>query len=293
MYNETSRNYQASLYNRCTNAAYLLKQDFTFAIAFFLLFTFISTVQASSHSMNFSPVGPKEYYLALGDSGAFGFQPNLDFHDGYVDDFFKDLKNHRVKGMANLGCFGESSFTFIHSGCPMPLLRKSLYIGPQLTAALNYLHQHSGQVSPITLDIGANDLVLDINRANCTVSPHFQTDLQTLDTNLTQTILPQLHAALIVDGQVTGDLVVMNFYDPYQNRCPNTVSYFQILNQHLANDVSRFGTLADVFTAFGGSEIPNNHLCAYTWMCSNFQDYHPTNEGYSIIASAFEKATEY
>lgn len=293
MHNESSRDCEVNLYNRHANAAYLLKRGFTVAAVFLLLFTLISTAQASSHTMKFSLVGPKQHYLALGDSAAFGFQPNFDFGDGYVDDFFMDLKSRGTEDMANLGCFGESSITFINNGCPVPLLRKYFYIGSQLTTALDYLHQHSGQVSPVTLDIGANDLVLDFSKVDCTVSPNFQADLQKLDTNLTQTILPQLRAALMVNGQVTGDLIVLNFYDPYQNLCPNAVPYFQTINQHLANDVSGFGTLADVFAAFGGSGTPNSHLCAYTWMCSFFQDYHPTNEGYSIIATAFEKAVGY
>ncbi len=195
--------------------------------------------------------------------------------------------------MANLGCYGETSFTFINFGCPVPFLRKYSYLGPQLNAALDYLHQHSGQVSPVTLHIGANDLVFDFDRETCTVSPNFLTDLQALDTNLTQTILPQLHAALVVKGQVTGDLVMLNYYDPFQNICPNTVSSFQTLNQHLASDVSGFGTIVNIFAAFGGSKTPNEKICTYTWMCTFFNDYHPTNDGYSAIATAFEKSTGY
>lgn len=41
-----------------------------------------------------SPSGSKEYYLALGDSLAFGFQPDLDFRHGYVDDLSKWLVAH-------------------------------------------------------------------------------------------------------------------------------------------------------------------------------------------------------
>jgi lysophospholipase L1-like esterase len=240
-----------------------------------------------------SLIGPKKYYLALGDSEAFGFQPDLDFDHGYADDFFKNLKNHGVDGMANLGCNGETSSTFIKRGCLFSFLRKHTYHGPQLTAAIKYLKQHSGQVSPVTLDIGANDLVLDIDTKTCTVSSSFQTDLEALDINLTQTILPQLHAALTVNGQVTGDLLMMNYYDPYQNKCPNTLPYIQMLNQHLAIDINGSGTIVDVFSAFGGSDVPNNHICTYTWMCSVFKDYHPTDQGYSIIANAFEEVTGY
>ncbi|HLQ29648.1 MAG TPA: hypothetical protein VK140_10500, partial [Ktedonobacteraceae bacterium] len=118
-------------------------------------------------------------------------------------------------------------------------------------------------------------------------------DLATLDYNLSRIILPKLHAALTVNGQLTGDLVVMNYYDPYQNICPNSVPFTQLVNQHLANDVNGYGTMVDVFSAFGGATTPNPNICKYTWMCSIFTDIHATDRGYSVIASTFEQGTGY
>jgi hypothetical protein len=152
---------------------------------------------------------------------------------------------------------------------------------------------NAGQVSPVTLDIGANDLLPDFNAKTCSVSSSFNTDLQMVDNNLANTILPQLKAALTVKGQVTGDLVMMNYYDPYQNICPQDVPYIQTINQHLANDVNGFGTIVDVFSAFGGANTPNKHICSYTWMCSIFHDIHATTTGYKVIASTFEQGTGY
>ncbi len=274
---------------------------FIFAGALFLLLTFMPTAMAANQivltKLDFTEklplVGPKKFYLALGDSLAFSYQPNFDFDDGYADEFFSNLKNHKVKTLANLGCYGESSSTFINGGCPAPFLRKYAYVSTQLTAALVYLHMHPGQVSPVTLDIGANDVLPDINTMTCTVNSNFQLDLQTLDSNLTQTILPQLHTALMMKGQMTGDLVMMNYYDPFQNICPNTVPYVQLLNRHLANDVRRYGVIVNVFDAFGGSKTPNNLIDTYTWMCSIFNNYHPTNEGYSVIATTLENGIGY
>ena len=50
-------------------------------LTFALLLLFISApaALATSHGSGLSPVGPKQHYLALGDSLAFGFQPNKDF----------------------------------------------------------------------------------------------------------------------------------------------------------------------------------------------------------------------
>ena len=48
-------------------------------------------------------------------------------------------------------------------------MHKYFYLGAQLNAAVNFLHVHAGQVSPVTLDIGANDVMGDVNTSKCTV----------------------------------------------------------------------------------------------------------------------------
>lgn len=264
-------------------------------LALALLFILSPGALAASQSAKKpSFVGPKPYYLALGDSLAFGYQPDLNFSSGYTGDFFNNLRGHGTQHIANMACPGETSVTFLNGKCPYPYLRKYPYTGSQMNAALKYLHQHAGQVSPVTLDIGANDVLGDINSNNCSINQsQFNTDLATLDANLTQTILPELHAALVVKGQVSGDIILMNYYDPYQNICPNTVSSVQLVNQHLASDVSAYGSIVDVFTAFGGANVPNPHICSYTWMCSIFTDIHATNKGYGVIANTFEHGYGY
>ena len=238
-------------------------------------------------------VGPKNHYLALGDSLAFGYQPDLDYVHGYTNYFHENLETHGTSLYTDKGCPGETSSTFINGGCRDWFLRKDYYLGSQLDSAISYLHKYAGQVSPVTLDIGANDLIPDLNPSTCTASASFATDLQKVDTNLTQTILPQLRAALTVNGQITGDLVLMNYYDPYQNECPNTLQYIQTLNQHLANDVRGFGVIADVFDQFDSAQTPNPNLCRYTWICSIFHDIHAKDAGYQAIAQAFEDVTGY
>jgi lysophospholipase L1-like esterase len=265
-----------------------------------LLLTFAPAVLASSqnmssgHKIRSTLVGPKQHYLALGDSLAFGYQPDLNFTSGYVDDYYSYLQGHGVKSLANMACPAETSVTFLNGKCPYSYLRKFPYVGAQLNAALVYMAFYAGQVSPVTLDIGANDVKGDINTKTCAINEQqLQVDLATLDTNLTQVILPQIHAALTVHGQLTGDLVMMNYYDPYQNICPNSVVFTETVNQHLANDVQGFGTRVDVFAAFGGSATPNPHICSYTWMCSFFHDIHATTKGYKVIAATFENGTRY
>src|SRR5438132_13326397 len=140
-------------------------------LTFALLLLFISapTALANSHGSGLSPVGPKQHYLALGDSLAFGYQPDLNYSHGYVDDYFSNLKSHGVKDVANMGCPGETSVTFLNGKCPYPFLRKFPYVGSQLNAALVYLKLQAGQFSDVTMDIGDNDLTRDIKSSDCTL----------------------------------------------------------------------------------------------------------------------------
>ena len=254
----------------------------------------ISSLFLHAHAAS-SWVGPKQYDLGLGDSLAFGFQPDLNFDDGYVQDFYSNLKQHGVTSLTNYGCNGETSTTMINGGCPFQIALHNYYLGPQLNVALKFLHNHAGQVSPVTLDMGANDLLPDINRSTCAVAASWSNDLATLNANLVNTILPQLAAALTnSQGQRTGDLIVMNYYDPFINNCPNSVPYVQQMNTTIANAAAKFGAhLVDVYSAFGGANQGAN-ICNYTWICNFlFHDVHATDSGYQMIANAFAATSGY
>jgi lysophospholipase L1-like esterase len=135
-------------------------------------------------------VGPKAYYLALGDSLAFGYQPNFDWSDGYANDFYKDLQGHGTTSLVNMACIGETSTTFRNGGCPYSYLRKTFYTGSQLNAAVNFIKYHAGKVSPVTLDIGANDMLPLVDPSTCQVSSSWPTALSTFHTNFTRPTSP-------------------------------------------------------------------------------------------------------
>src|SRR5262245_10760045 len=113
-----------------------------------------------------SQKGPQSYYLALGDSIAYGIQPGkggqLVFDTGYVDPFAARLRKlSPTLKVVNYGCPGESTVTFARGGCPA--FREGPkphdpFRGAQLKAALMFLQAHKGQVSPITLTLWGNDL---------------------------------------------------------------------------------------------------------------------------------------
>jgi hypothetical protein len=160
-------------------------------------------------------VGPKAYYLALGDSLAFGFQPDFNWDHGYVQDLYANLRQHGGRNLTNYGCNTESSVTMINGGCRFADLLHNHYSGPQLNAAIAFLHEHVGEISPVTLDMGANDVIPDIDVATCTVSDQWTNHLATLDKNLRDTVLPQLVGALTnAQGRRAGDLVMTNPLNP-------------------------------------------------------------------------------
>lgn len=235
-----------------------------------------------------------KFYLALGDSLAFGYQPNLHWRHGYTDILGNSLvQKFGFEEVANMACNGETSITMLSGACPYKTIRKYQYKGSQLEAALDYINARKGQVKVITLDMGANDLTGDENYTTCTLNqPKFMADLARVDINLSKVILPRLYNALLLNGQLTGQIVMMNYYDPFQNICPNSVTETNLVNQHLAIDVARFGTIVNVFDAFGGVTTPNPHICHLTWMCNNGStpDIHATDKGYDVIADLFQAA---
>jgi lysophospholipase L1-like esterase len=248
-------------------------------LSFAAIFT-ISASAAATHSES-----PREY-LALGDSLAFGFQPDGDFTHGYVTDLFQRLQTKRhFDKLVNLGCSGETSSSFIEGNnilegtptCPGPQVGGSF---PQLSAALTNLQQNADRTGLITLQIGANDVLDAINPANCTVQADlFNTNLATLDQNLTQIILPQLHKALKNDRGHHTRLVLVKYYDPFQQVCPNATPFVKILNDHLQNDATAgHASTVDIDDSFNG------RVCDLTWMCSTSPDIHPIDRGYQVIA---------
>jgi len=234
------------------------------------------------------------YYMALGDSLSFGYQPNLDFSSGFADDIYNDLHKANVTDVVNYACAGETTDTMIHGGCIGRFAHHGSYTGPQLHAAIDFLTaaRNQGRVSPITLEIGSNDVLPDWDQTTCTAGPNVDADLARMDDNLTKVILPQLLAALQSKTNAgNGDLHLLNYYNPYAKECPASAPFVNELNSHLQADAAQFKIpVVDVYTAFGGDSATASAICAYTWMCTSFHDVHPTNAGYQVIAHAVEIA---
>jgi lysophospholipase L1-like esterase len=159
-------------------------------------------------------------YLSLGDSLAFGYQPDLvaqgDFTPanfiGYAEDLGRLRSNLRL---TNFGCPGETTTTFIFGGCPWATFGGSPHDSfgtakSQLDAATNFLAYHH-HTDLITIDIGSNDL-LDLvrqcgNQAACQTS-NLPGVLRSITRNY-GVILDRLQAAA-----PNVRILVLNLYNP-------------------------------------------------------------------------------
>jgi lysophospholipase L1-like esterase len=263
---------------------------------FFLIGGLNSSVWAKSKKKH--PDTPV-YYLALGTSLAAGVQADPSTGENVVSDVSypselaaiigQDIDNLRL---VNLGCPGETAESFIYGGiCAYPH-------GSQLGQAVAFLHAHRKKTALITIDIGANDVLQCVNGTDidseCLVS-----QLEQLSLDLSY-ILETLHE---VAPRVP--VVGMNYYNPllaYYFQDPafaeKTITFQIAINTTLESIYAIFGVgVADVAGAFmaydfttdaNGNNIPDSVdlICLWTWMCQ-FQNIHPNDTGYAVIAQEF------
>jgi lysophospholipase L1-like esterase len=271
-------------------------------------------------------------YLALGDSLAYGyhaaqFKEELakgegtciaagicikpaSFNDGYVDDFGAALKFANPKlQIINDGCPGETTDAFIKgsgipgfcsnfpANTPFPdVWLHHPYTGSQLEDALAILKANPN-VSPITLDIGSNDVL-----QACPITvPCGQVQVEALFGHIAANvgyILAQLRAAA-----PKAQIVLIGSYNPYPTVLPppggdKTLAALNALLASVAAKVTG--------ASFANSEPPFNPsiitggpetqdlptICAFTAMCpggtfnplSKEADIHPTKLGYAVMA---------
>ncbi len=236
------------------------------------------------------------YYLALGDSLAYGIGASSP-SDGYVGDLYRHEAT-RIEGLQleNLGCPGATTTSMLDGpGCSA---------GTQLADAEAFLAAHPGQVAFATIDIGANDV------DGCL-------DGTTIDESCVENGLAAIGANLpqILSGLSAADpglpLFAMNYYDPFlavwltgtsgQATAEESVDLLGDLNGTLDSAYTAAGaTVADVATAFqstdfattgswAGITLPQNvaDICNWTNMCTA-EDIHANTTGHALIAGVFE-----
>jgi GDSL-like Lipase/Acylhydrolase family len=259
-----------------------------------------TTTSVSASSEHFNP--PKHYYLALGDSLAYGFQhakfvaEALSGHidpatfPGYAGDFETSLQNVRPGIQEiNYGCPGETTTSYF-SGCVFSAVQgfplHNPYSGSQESAALNFLAAHPGQVSPITLDNGANDVTPCLFTADPNAC--FATAIAGVGAHL-DLALAHLRAAA-----PNAEIIVMQYYDPFALAVPSSLAVTESLNAVIAAAAAKHGArLADTFTPINISPPAGQNLCTLTLACQTPFDEHASDLGYALIAQQFWGASGY
>jgi len=254
---------------------------------------------------------PASYYLALGDSLSRGVQPDaagasLPTGQGYPDQLHAALHSGDPElRLVKLGCSGETTNTMINGGiCRYPA-------GSQLAQAVAFLRAHRGQVSLVTIDIGANDPDSCIQRPTIMkIAACITTSFPQTTKNLTK-IMTRLRAAAGRAVRVIG----MNYYVPALAEWRDGLLGQQVArlaerivagyNRLLTTIYQSYGArVANVFGAFhsgdftgqvtlpGVGRLPRNvaTICLWTWECATAPrgpNEHAREVGYGVIARAF------
>ena len=226
-----------------------------------------------------------ELYLALGDSLAQGIGVSNPQYN-YVSRFHRYLEGRtgRELGVVNLGSFGENSVSMIQNG--------------QLDQALTLIADRkndgfeSTTISFVTLDIGANDIVVHLATEDCVESvlgarcvSRVKGALDAYSENI-EYILSQLREALEQDTE----LYVMTIYNPF---AIGTSTVYE----HIGNDIVRRLNKIIEETAVRHSVIVADAASVFkgkarAWTHIMTGDIHPTRQGYRALAYSFAIARE-
>jgi lysophospholipase L1-like esterase len=234
--------------------------------------------------------GPQSYYLALGDSIAYGIQPGRGGQpptsdNGYVDLFAAHLRKLSPKiKVVNYGCPGESSVTFARGGCPWLREGQKLhdpFRGAQLKAATSFLRAHKGQVSPITLTLWGNDLA-PLSAKGKGAPKAIASFASRLDS-----ILAQLRSA-----SPTAEIIVTGAWNIEIDQAKKTEPLYRSLDAAIARTAAssraRVAKMYPVFNPRGNVR----RVCTLSYICS-MGDPHPNDAGYRAMADAFFAASGY
>ena len=220
------------------------------------------------------PQGSGDLYLALGDSLGVGLLSSAPDTRGYVARFHSLLEQsagHPII-LRNLSVSGETARTMIDGG--------------QLAAAQAALAeaQRAGwRVSPITIDIGGNDLRTLQARDDAAR----EAGLVDFRAALAQ-IFDTLIAATTVNGVRQGDMIAMTVYNPAVGD-PKVVRsdawWIARFNTAITEEAAKRNiAVADAYGRFFGREK------ALTWMPL---DFHANNAGHQVLANEFWRAAGY
>ena len=263
--------------------------------------TSVSAVSAAS-------VGPRHYYLSIGDSFAFGLQlgelqaliasgnytPDA-FNTGFTDDVASMIRQWLRPDLAvvNYSCPVTGTAEMISTdpdACLFHSFGLALHdewIGSQLGAAVAFLHAHPGQVSPITVSVGGADISSAINDCSADFACVARSGVfQKVRTNMT-VMYNQLRAAAPdadIVYLVPHNITIIDF-----SGSNPSWSAFDLEMRALA--VAHRVKVADAFAAITLA----GRTCELTFMClpPDQSDSHPNDAGYAVMAQLIIQAAHY
>lgn len=212
--------------------------------------------------------GIGELYLALGDSLGVGLLASSSETRGYVGQFHALLEQRtgRAVALRNVSVSGETT--------------RSLIVGGQLLAAQQAIREardKNWRISPITIDIGGNDILALRNSDDRTR----ENGLTEFRTNLGR-IFDTLLTATTQNGVRTADILTMSIYNPYGGDpqvARSDAWWVERFNTVLTEEANkREIPIAKVYERFKGKEKE------LTWVPL---DFHANNRGHRAIAEEF------
>jgi lysophospholipase L1-like esterase len=262
------------------------------AFAAIVAFATVGIAEGGPAQRSLSQV-PQSYYLALGDSIAYGIQPTRPAARpsevaGYVGPLAARLRKlSPTIQVVNYGCPGESTVTFTKGGCPWLAEGRKLHSafrGPQLEAALAFLRAHRGEVSPITLTLWGNDLA-PLSAKGKRAPSAIASFASRFDS-----ILKRLRGAA-----PTAEIVVTGAWNPEADQLKQTQPLYRSLDAAIsrvaAASQAHVANMLKTFNGSGNARAQRARLCALTFSCKG--DPHPTDAGYRAMANAFLVASGY
>jgi len=239
-----------------------------------VLVTLLGGLPGTAPRVAAAPRGSGDLYLALGDSLGVGLLSSASDTRGYVARFHSLLEQsagHPII-LRNLSVSGETARSMINNG--------------QLAAAraaLAEAQRANWRVSPITIDIGGNDLRTLQARDDAAR----EAGLVDFRAALAQ-IFDTLIAATTVGGVRQGDMIAMTVYNPAAGN-PTIVRsdawWIARFNTAITEEAAKRNiAIADAYGRFVGREK------ALTWMPL---DFHANNAGHQVIANEFWRAASY
>jgi len=240
--------------------------------------------------------GPKQYYLALGDSITYGYQaykheaglPPSAFNTGYVDVFAEHLREIQPAiTIVNYGCPGESTRSFLKGPCLWTEFGQQLhdnFTGRQLDAALSFLRAHPGEVSPITLTLWGNN-VREFSAACQGDAACIQNGAVKFIDDLSKDLAKILRA--LRKEAPDADIIVTGTWDSFIDALEFADPLFQLMNASMAAAAApervRFADPFPLFNPQGDVQREVQNLCSLLLLCTPQPDSHPSDLGYRVL----------